>query len=190
MFWRPANVRSRLTFSYLAVVTLFIGGVYLATLGVVYSQMRNQLSQFARWQLETLDGVFFFAPDGTVRLPEELYQSDNTGVYVAVFSPEGNLLFQSKNLRGRGLGGPPVEGEGVNGFSECSTRLPGGEHVRLLSRSQLLDGRRILIRVARSEEPIRLQAVRLLKSLLVSVDRKSTRLNSSHEIPSRMPSSA
>ena len=60
-------------------------------------------------------------------------------------------------------------GEGVGGFYERSTRLPGGEHVRLLSRCHLLDGRRILIRVARSEEPIRAQARRLLMTMLASV---------------------
>jgi heavy metal sensor kinase len=171
MLWHPSHLRSRLTVSYLAVVSVIVGGVCLGTSVVVYWQLRNQLSQFAMHELETFQGLFFFAPDGTVRLPDEnLYQSDKAGeAYVAVLSPAGKLLFQSRNLRGRGLGGPPAGGEGVGAFSEHSIRLPGGEHVRLLSRCDLLDGRQIVIRVARSEEPIRAQAGRLLMTMLASL---------------------
>jgi heavy metal sensor kinase len=164
-------MRSRLTLSYLAVVALVLGGVCLGTFFVVYRQLRNQLGQFVMLELETFQGLFFFVPEGTVRLPDEkLYESNNTGgAYVAVLSPDGKFLFQSKNLRRRALGEPPAAGEGVGGYYVRSTRLPGGEHVRLVSRSHLLDGRRILIRVARSEEPIRAQARGLFMSMLVSV---------------------
>jgi len=170
-FWRSSNVRSRLTLSYLAVVALMLSGFGLATFVVAYSQLRNQVGQFAMWELKTFQGLLFFAPDGTLRLPhEKLCESDDaSGAYVTVLSPDGALLFQSRNLRGRGLGGPPAGGEGINGFSERSIRLPSGEHVRLLSKSHLLDGRRMLIRVARSEEPIRVQARRLLLMMLVTL---------------------
>ena len=170
MFWRLSNIRSGLTLSYLAAAALVLGGICLGTF-VVYWQLRNQLAQFALWELETFQRLLVFAQDGTSRLwDEKLYESNGAGgAYIAVLSPDGRLLFQSRNLRSRGLGGPPVGGEGVGGFYERSTRLPGGEHVRLLSRCHLLDGRPILIRVARSEEPIRAQARRLLMTMLASV---------------------
>ena len=170
MFWRLSNIRSGLTPSYLAVAALVLGSICLGTF-VIYCQLRNQLAQFSLWELETFQRLLVFAPDGTIRLSDEkLYESNDAGgAYIAVLSPDGRLLFQSRNLRGRGLGGPPVGGEGVGGFWERSAHLPGGEHVRLLSRSHLLDGRPILIRVARSEEPIRAQARRMLMTILASV---------------------
>lgn len=171
MFWRPRYLRSRLTVSYLAVIVVIVGGFCFGTWAFVYWQLRNQLGEFARWELETFKGLLFFAPDGTLRLwDDKPYTSDNASrAYLAVLSPDGMPLFQSTNLRGRALGGRPARGEGVGGFSERSTRLPGGEHVRLVSRSHLLEGRPILIRVGRSEEPIRARARRLFMTILLSV---------------------
>ena len=171
MFRRPINGRYRLTLFFLAVVAVIFVGISAGTFGFVHWHLRKQLGQFALWELETVQTLFFSAPDGTVRLPDEkLYESDNIGgTYVTVLSPDGKVLFQTRNLRGRDLGERPAGGKGVDVSSERSIRLPGGEHVRLLSRYHLLDGRWILIRVACSEEPIRAQARRLLLTMLVSL---------------------
>jgi hypothetical protein len=90
----PSNLHSRLTLSYLAAIALILGGVYFGTFVVVYWQLRNQLGQFTMWELDTLQGLFFFASDGTLRLPgEKLHESDNAGgAYVDPFNFASSLF--------------------------------------------------------------------------------------------------
>jgi heavy metal sensor kinase len=52
------------------------------------------------------------------------------------------------------LGGIPLPSEGVEGYSPRSIRLSDGKHVRRISRAYVLDGYRLVIRLAQSEEPI------------------------------------
>ena len=60
------------------------------------------------------------------------------------------------------------------------------------NRALLTATKRKAVRVSRrlSEEEIAREVEQYLKEARQGVDRRSTRLNSSHEIPARMPSSA
>ncbi|MGC4049217.1 MAG: ATP-binding protein [Paludibaculum sp.] len=74
--------------------------------------------------------------------------------YVEVLGPTGELLYRNQRLQGRVLGGAPFRGEGLGGYSPRSALLSDGTRVRVVSRVHLLDGRRLLIRLAHSEEPL------------------------------------
>jgi heavy metal sensor kinase len=88
--------------------------------------------------------------------------------YLEVLAPDGAILLRNERLGTRTLGGGIFTGEGIGGYFERTSRLSDGTPVRLVSRVHTLDGRRILIRLAHSEEPLlsRLKDV-LLASLLV-----------------------
>jgi heavy metal sensor kinase len=88
--------------------------------------------------------------------------------FLEVRSPEGPVLYRNQRLGNRMLGGIPFTGEGVNNYSVRSVHLDDGTRVRMVSRVHSLDGRRIVIRLGHSEEPLwsRIREM-LLASILV-----------------------
>jgi heavy metal sensor kinase len=155
---RPKNLRARLTLWYMAVLATLLTLGWAASSVLVYLQLKDQLVRFSVEEIETVEGLLFLTPDGRVRLRDDYHNhSESKEVidnFVEVRSAEGTVLFRNVKLRGRALGGLPFDGEGVGGYSPRSVRLSNGEHVSLVSRSHILDGHRILIRLGHSEEPM------------------------------------
>jgi heavy metal sensor kinase len=173
MSLRPKNLRTRLTLWYVAVLAALLTLACSVIFGLVHLQLKSQLLQFSIEEIETVEGLLFFTPDGALRLrddyhnhPESKEVIDN---FVEVRSAAGSVLFRNKRLRGRPLGGMLFDGEGVGGYSPRSIRLSDGEHVSLVSRSHILDGRRILIRLAHSEEPMRSRLKDLFLAWLITL---------------------
>lgn len=155
---RPQNVRARLTAWYvaiLAVVLLIYGG---STSAVLLIQLRSQLDHRAVEDLETVEGVLSFAPDGKVTLRSDYhdhpYPINMQDRMLEVWSPDGTLLYRNELLGRRALGGPPSPDEGVDSYSERSVRLSDGTPVRLVSKRHRLEGRPTVIRVGFSEQPL------------------------------------
>lgn len=155
---RPQNVRARLTAWYvaiLAVVLLIYGG---STSAVLLVQLRSQLDHRAVEDLETVEGVLSFAPDGKVTLRNDYhdhpYPTNMQDRMLEVWSPDGTLLYRNELLGSRALGGAPSPDEGVNSYSERSVRLSDGTPVRLVSKRHRLEGRPTVIRVGFSEQPL------------------------------------
>jgi heavy metal sensor kinase len=88
--------------------------------------------------------------------------------YLEVLTDDGAVVLRNERLGNRTLDGDVFPGEGIGGYSQRTSRLSDGTPVRLVSRVHMLDERRLLIRLAHSEEPLheRLKDV-LLASLLV-----------------------
>lgn len=155
---RPVHLRTRLTVGYVSLLAMLLILAWVGTCVLLFWQSRAQIDHFAVQELETVEGLFFFSPDGQLHLRDEYHNhpesKDVIERFVEVRSPGGAVLYRNERLGDRPLGGPPVPGEGVGGYSERSARLNDGTRVRLVSRAHTLDGRPLLIRLGHSEEPI------------------------------------
>jgi heavy metal sensor kinase len=169
---RPTHVRTRLTLWYVGVLASMLLLAWAATYALLFWQLRGQLDHFSVQEIETVEGLFFFTPDGVLHLREDYHNhAESREVidrFLEVRSPSGAVLLRNDRLAGRALGEVPFAGEGVGGYSERSARLADGTRVRLVSRRHMLDGHALVIRLAHSEEPLysRLREL-LLASLLV-----------------------
>src|ERR1700676_5260796 len=97
------------------------------TIALLFWQLRSQLDHFAVEEIETVEGLFFFAPDGKLGLREDYHNhpqsKDVIDRYLEVLSPEGAVLLRNERLGQRALGDAPFKGEGLGGYSERSGRL-------------------------------------------------------------------
>ncbi len=153
---RPTHLRAKLTLWYVSVLAgmlILAGG---ATFALLFWQLRSQLDHFSIQEIETIEGLLFFTSSGELQMREDYHNhpesKDVIDRFVEILSPDGVVLYRNQRLGARALGGAPFENEGVGGYSVRSTRLADGTRVRLVSRSHKLDGRRIVIRLAHSEE--------------------------------------
>jgi len=154
----PARLGTRLALSYIlltaVVMILFTGG----TEAVLFLQMRAQLAHFAIEDLEEVEGLISFTPDGRLKVRDDYHNHPESKQilehFLEVRALDGTLLYRNDRLGERTLGGAPQPGEGIGGYSQRSTMLADGTRVVMVSRRHLLDGRPILIRLAQSEEPV------------------------------------
>jgi heavy metal sensor kinase len=150
------------------LLILALGG----TFALLFWQLRSQLDHFAIQEIETVEGLLYFAPNGELQMHEDYHNhpesKDLIERFLEVRSPEGPVLYRNQRLGNRMLGGIPFTGEGVNNYSVRSVHLDDGTRVRMVSRVHSLDGRRIVIRLGHSEEPLwsRIREI-LLASILV-----------------------
>ena len=155
---RVLPIRARLTTWYVlvlaAVLVLFASG----TAFVLYWQLFHQLSRFAIQDVETIEGLLYFAPAGQLRLNEDYHNHPQSRLVLErlleVFSADGSVLYQNDRLRGEQLGGRLFAGEGVDGYSQRSVRLKDGTRVLAVSRRHNLQGRTVVIRLGYSEHEI------------------------------------
>jgi heavy metal sensor kinase len=96
-------------------------------------------------------------PDGRVILHEDYHNHPESrrvvDYYVELLAPDGIVLYRNEPLGGRELGGAPLPGEGVGGYSPRWTKLSDGTRIVLVSRQHSVNGKPILIRLAQSAEP-------------------------------------
>jgi heavy metal sensor kinase len=155
---RPRQLRTRLTLWYVSVLAALLILGWAGTCGLLFWQLRSQLGHFSVQEIETVEGLFFFTPQGQLRLKEDYHNhpesKDVIERFLEVRGADGLVLYRNERLGDRALGGRPFAGEGVGGYSERSVRLSDGTRVRVVSRVHSLDGRPLLIRLAHSEEPL------------------------------------
>jgi heavy metal sensor kinase len=169
---RPTHLRARLTLWFVSVLAGLLILAWGATFTLLFWQLRSQLDHFAIQEVETVEGLLYVSPRGDLQMREDYHNhpesKDVIDRFVEVLSPEGSVLYRNERLGDRMLGGPPFAGEGVGGYSVRSERLAGGTRVRMVSRMHSLDGRRILIRLGHTEEPLwsRIQEM-LIASVIV-----------------------
>jgi heavy metal sensor kinase len=158
LFKRPRSLGTRLALSYV----LLLGGALVvftaATAAVLFFQMRAQLTHFAIEDIETVEGLMSFAPNGSVKVRDDYHNHPESKLilehYLEVRAPDGAILYRNERLGNRSLGEAPSPGEGVGGYSQRPYRLTDGTRVMMVSRRHMLEGRPILIRLAHSEEPV------------------------------------
>jgi heavy metal sensor kinase len=158
VFKRPERLRTRLALSYI----FLLGGAMVVftagTAAVLFFQMRAQLAHFAVQDIETVEGLMSFAPDGNVKVREDYHNHPESKLiperYLEVRALDGSPLYRNDRLGNRDLGGTPLSGEGIGGYSQRSARLSDGTRIVMVSRRHVLEGRPVLIRLAQSEEPV------------------------------------
>jgi len=150
----PQHVRSRLTLWYVAV----LGGLLAAYAGgaslFLFLSLREQVDRSLLEDLETVKGLLANESSGFVSLramhPEE--NDASLKRYVEVWAPSGTLLYRSEQLQGQALGQAPAASEGTGESEPFSQRLGNGLRVRMASSVYHIEDRRVVLRVAHSEE--------------------------------------
>ena len=155
---RTKWLRTKLTTSYVLALALILALYICSTSVVVLWHLRAQLHRHTVQDLETVEGLLFFAPDGKLQLNEEYHNHPESKSvqerFLEVLAPDGALLYRNGRLGDRSLGGKPFAGEGQGGYSPRSASLSDGTSVFLISRLHILDGHPLIIRSAYSQEPI------------------------------------
>ncbi len=171
---RPRHVRTRLTLWYLAVLAgaLILYGA--GTSAFLFFNLRLELDRHTIQDLETIEGLLSFGPDGVLRLAsdsrdEEQEHEAEQERFMEVRDLSGALLYRNRRLGNWMLGGAPAAGEGKDGYSERSARLPDGTRIRLVSRLHTVGTRPTLIRLAHTEEPLWHEFRELLSVLLLGL---------------------
>jgi heavy metal sensor kinase len=155
---RPIHLRTRLALWYVAVLTLvlLLSGAALSVL--LFWQLRAQLGHYAIQDVETVEGLLYFTPDGKLHLREDYHNHPESRRVLErlleVRAPNGTVLLRNERAGNRSLGGVPYPGEGVGGYSVRSTRLSDGTSVRMVSRRHFVDGHATVVRLAYEEAPL------------------------------------
>ena len=84
-----------------------------------------------------------------------------------VLDPKGTVMFRNEKLGGLALGGPPLPQESSVRHFAARIRLADGTHVLAVSHFHPVQGRRVLIRIAYSTEPLRRRLIELLVVLML-----------------------
>jgi len=139
----------------------------------LFFNLRTELDRNTIQDLETVEGLLNFGPDGTLRLgtvpnDEDEHEAEQERL-MEVRDLDGALLYRNKRLGSRILGGAPAPGEGRIGYSERSASLPDGKRIRLVSRVHTVGTRPTLIRLAHSEEALWHEFGELLTVLLLGL---------------------
>jgi heavy metal sensor kinase len=155
---RPTRLGTRLTRSYVLLAAAIIVVFTTGTAAALFIQMRDQLSHFAIEDIETVEGLLSFTPDGHLALREDYHNHPESkrvlDHYIEILDPAGNVLYRNAQLGTSQLDGPPAASEGVGGYSQRWSRLSDGTRIVLVSRRHVLQGRSLLIRLAQTEEPV------------------------------------
>jgi heavy metal sensor kinase len=147
-----------LTLWYVAL----LAGVLLIYIGsasaLLFFHLRGQLDRLAIEDLETVEGLLSFSPDGKLSVRSDYhdhpYPAQMQERLMEVRAGDGALLYRSESLANRALGGAPDPGEGVSSYSQRSIRLSDGTRVRLAGRRHSIEGHPTLIRLGFREAPL------------------------------------
>lgn len=155
---RPRTLRTRLALWYVSGLAILLALAWAGTCGLLFWQLRSQLGHFSIQEIETVEGLLYFTPQGQLRLKDDYHNHPESKEVIERFlevrDSEGAVLYRNERLGNRVLGGPSFPGEGMGGYSERSARLSDGTRVRVVSRVHVLDGRPLLIRQGHTEEPL------------------------------------
>ncbi len=170
---RPRFIRDRLTLWYVgifgAVLLVYACGACL----LQYWQLSDQLHHAEIEDLETVEGLLYFAPDGRLLLRDDYHSHPESRLlldrYMEVLSPNGEVLFRNERLRSMNLGGAPAAHEGEVGYVSRRMRLADGTPVLGITHLHVLQGLPLLIRLAYSVEPLRAQLLEFLALLLLAM---------------------
>jgi len=158
-WWRPRSVRVRLTAWYagaLAVVlVLYAGGVFALLRHALSSALDQQLDDDFELAEQMLDRD---GPDGVRWRLDPHHEEGHTpehGRWVEVWSLTGQrLLYRSPGSDPNALG-PPGPSRPKQDSQPWSADLPGHGRVRVFAAPYSVGGVPVVLRVVRSEEPLR-----------------------------------
>jgi heavy metal sensor kinase len=145
----------------LSYILLIVAAMLVFTAGtaaVLFFQMRAQVEHYAVEDIETVEGLISFKPDGRLTVRDDYHNHPESkrvlDYLLEVRSPGGAVLYRNARLGNRSLGAKPSPEEGVGGYSPHATRLEDGTRVIMASRRHSVNGKPTLIRLAQSEETV------------------------------------
>jgi heavy metal sensor kinase len=163
---RLSHIRTRLTLWYVAIFGLLFAAYICSACFLQYWQLKQQLYHAEVQDMETIQGLLYFTADGQLSLHEEYFNRPESrrllDRLLEVLDSNGHVLFRNRKLNGNTLGSRPLPDEGVNGFSPRSLRLADGTPILVISHVHVLQETPVLIRLAYSTDPLRLQSLQLL----------------------------
>jgi heavy metal sensor kinase len=170
---RPRFIRDRLTLWYVgifgAVLAIYICGACI----LQYWQLSDQLHHAEIEDLETVEGLLYFTPDGHLLLHEDYHSHPQSRLlldrYMEVLNPGGEVLFRNERLRDMYLDGAPTPNEGEVGYALRRIRLADGTPVLAISHLHFFEGKPLLIRLAYSTEPIRTRLLEFIGLLMLAM---------------------
>jgi heavy metal sensor kinase len=155
---RPTFIRHQLTLWYVFIFSLVLALYIAGACFLQYWQSSDQLYHAEVQDLETVEGLLYFTPDGRLLLHED-YHSRPESRYLLdrlmeVLDANGRVLFRNEKLNGIELGGQPVPNEFSTGYFVRRLQLSDGRRVLSISHVHWFQGQRLLLRVAYSTEPL------------------------------------
>jgi heavy metal sensor kinase len=169
---RPKRLRTRLALWYVAMFAAVLAVYFTGVSLLLFWQGSNILKRIAAEDLETLKGLLYFEDNGRLNVREDYHHhTDWKQVQerlLEVLSPDGKILYRNEKLGDRTLGGPPFTGEGEKGYSGRSAKMSDGAPIILISRTYVLSGQPMLIRVGYSQDLIWNQLKQTLLILLAT----------------------
>jgi heavy metal sensor kinase len=164
--FRISDIKSRLTLWYVAIFGLLFAAYICGACFLQYWQLKQQLYHAEVQDMETVQGLLYFTGDGQLSLHEDYFNRPESRLLLdrmlEVLDSSGHVLFRNRKLDGNTLGSVLLSDEGVNSFSPRSLRLADGTPVLVISHAHVLQETPVLIRLAYSTEPLRLQSLQLL----------------------------
>jgi heavy metal sensor kinase len=173
MSLRLTYIRDRLTLWYVGIFGVVLAIYICGACVLQYWQLSDQLHHAEIEDLETVEGLLYFAPDGRLFLHEDYHSHPESKLlldrYMEVLNPDGQILFRNDRLHGMDLGGAPDHREGHVGYESKRIRLADGTPVLAISHLHLFQGKPLLIRLAYSTEPLRSRLSDFIGLLLLAM---------------------
>jgi heavy metal sensor kinase len=170
---RPRYVRDRLTLWFVGIFALVLAAYIAGASLLEYWQLRNQLYHAEIQDLETVEGLLYFTPDGRLLLHEDYHSSPQSRLllerYMEVLAPDGQVLLRNDRLGTMNLGGAPVPREGKGNYPSRMFHLEDGTNVLAVSHLHYLGNEPMLLRVAYSTAPLRASVLEFLSLLLLAM---------------------
>jgi heavy metal sensor kinase len=170
---RPRSIRTRLTLWYTAIFSLVLGLFICGACLLHYWQLSAQLYYAEVQDVETVEGLLYFTPDGRLLLREDYHGHAESRLVLdrlmEVLDERGEVLFRNEKLNGQDLGGPPLKNEFTIRYFARHIRLSDGTRVLTVSHLHLFKGRPLLMRVAYSTAPLRAHLLEFLGDLAFAV---------------------
>jgi heavy metal sensor kinase len=170
---RLTYIRDRLTLWYVGIFGIVLAIYICGACVLQYWQLSDQLHHAEIEDLETVEGLLYFTPDGRLFLHEDYHSHPESRLlldrYMEVLSPDGQVLFRNDRLGRMNLGSMPNYREGNVGYESKRLRLADGTPVLSISHLHLFQGKPLLIRLAYSTEPLRSRLSDFIGLLLLAM---------------------
>lgn len=173
MRFRPRFIRDRLTLWYVGIFGAVLGIYIVGACILQYWQLNDQLHHAEIEDLETVEGLLYFAPSGRLLLREDYHSHSQSRLlldrYMEVLSPTGEVLFRNDRLGNMYLENAPLPHEGEVGYIAKRMRLADRTPVLAISHLHYLDGKPLIIRLAYSTEPLRSRLLEFVGLLMLAM---------------------
>jgi heavy metal sensor kinase len=171
--FRPRYIRDRLTLWYVGIFGAVLGIYICGACILQYWQLSDQLHHAEIQDLETVEGLLYFTPDGRLLLHEDYHSHPQSHLlldrYMEVLSPDGQVLLRNERLHGMDLGGAPASREGEVGYESKRMHLADGTRALAISHLHILQGKPLIIRLAYSTQPLTERLFQFIGLLLLAM---------------------